>query len=358
MQFSKDELSYYSRQFMLNEINENGQLKLKNAKVLCIGAGGLGSPLLQYLAAAGIGTIGIIDHDVVEISNLSRQIIYKYNDIGEKKVIAAKRNLLQLNPFISINIYSERFDEINALSLINNYDIIADCTDNLINRYITNHVCVALNKSFAFAGIWRYQGQCMLFHGKKGACFNCLFPFTDASYHLPDCNNAGVLGVLPGMLGMMQANLIIQHILQISEVKVGTLFALNARALTIQSHTIERDRSCRVCSVSQNTNQVDLYHYSLQRTQSITLCELKSKIDGGEKFTLLDVRSEKEHAANNLGGILIPLPVLEKRLHELDQTFPIIVYCQSGQRSKIAATILKKNKFASVLTLDQQSIHD
>ena len=355
MLLSNNEVDYYARQLILDEVGTAGQLKLKNTKVLCIGAGGLGAPLLQYLTAAGIGQIGIIDHDVIESSNLSRQIIYKYRDIGKKKVIAAKEYLTELNPLISVNIYPYRFEHTNALGIIDNYDIIADGTDNITNRYITNHACVKLDKPFIFAGIWRYHGQCMLFNGKEGPCFNCLFPFDDELQNLSDCNNAGVLGVIPGMLGIMQANLIIRHILQINDHKKNTLFALNGQNFELLTYQVERDKHCLVCAIHQDITQLlpSSYH-TPDKNNSISFASMHSKIEKADKFTLLDVRSEKEHVAYNLGGILIPLPELENRFNELDKRLPIIVYCQSGRRSQMAAAMLIKHGFASVLTLDHQ----
>jgi molybdopterin/thiamine biosynthesis adenylyltransferase/rhodanese-related sulfurtransferase len=349
MSLTDNEKQYYIRQIDLSEVGKEGQLKLKNAKVLCIGAGGLGAPLLQYLAAAGVGTIGIIDHDVVEVSNLSRQLIYKYNDIGKKKVIAAQRYLIELNPFITINIYPKYFDAKNALSIINDYDIVADCTDNLINRYITNQVCIKLGKPFIFAGIWRYQGQVMLFDSKEGPCFNCVFPSNHASHILPNCNDAGVLGVVPGILGIIQANLIIQYILQISQEKLGKLFSLNMRDLTLTSHYIERDLECAICSVHPY-QEVFPSSYGVF-VQTISMIEMLNKVEKGEQFTLLDVRSIEEHTALDIGGLLIPLPELEKNISKLDKAHTVIVYCQSGYRSQAAANILLKHHFVSVFTL-------
>lgn len=353
MLLSPDEVNYYARQIILSEIGKTGQLKLKNARVLCIGAGGLGAPLLQYLAAAGVGTIGIIDHDVVEISNLSRQIIYKYSDLGNKKVIAARDYLTQLNPFIIIKIYPQQFNVSNASCIISDYDIVADCTDDLVNRHITNQVCVELDKPFVFAGIWHYQGQCMLFHRREGPCFNCLFPFNNISQSLPNCNDAGVLGVLPGLLGTMQANLILQHILQMSDKKIDKLFTLNGRNFELISYQVERDHNCTVCVLHQNIHkELSFIHHTISERKSISFESMRNKIERGEKFALLDVRSVEEHAAYNLGGMLIPLQELENRLPELDKTLPVIIYCQSGQRSQAAAAILKKHHFISVLTLD------
>jgi molybdopterin/thiamine biosynthesis adenylyltransferase len=248
MLLSPEERYYYARQIVLDEIGTAGQIKLKKTKVLCIGAGGLGSPLLQYLTAAGVGTIGIMDHDVIDMSNLSRQTIYKHADIGIKKVRAAKEYLIQLNPFVKIHSYPERLRQANALGIIAEYDIVADCTDDLSNRYLTNKICVAMDKPFAFAGIWRHQGQCMLFQGQKGPCFNCLFPVDNTSPRFASCSDFGVLGVLPGMLGIMQANLIIQYIVQSGDIALGKLLMVNSRHFDIRSYQLYRSLDCELCN--------------------------------------------------------------------------------------------------------------
>jgi len=246
MSLDADEMQYYLRQIALEEIGREGQLRLKNARVLCIGAGGLGAPLLQYLVAAGVGTVGIMDNDVIEFSNMSRQVIYQYQDIGIKKVIAAKQYLTQLNPFVNIVMYPMHLNPHNASALIADYDIVADCTDNLLNRYVTNQVCFTLNKPFVFAGIWKHQGQCMLFQGKKGPCFHCLFPggTTEA---LPDCSG-GVMGILPGMLGILQANLVMQQLLGWGDSHAGRLFIFNSRNIMLRHYQVKADLDCFVCN--------------------------------------------------------------------------------------------------------------
>lgn len=328
----------YAQQMALTEIGEAGQLKLKQAKVLCIGAGGLGSPLLQYLAAAGVGTIGIIDHDVVEASNLQRQIIYQYQDIGRLKVEAAHQHLSALNPFINIEIYAQRFTRANAHALASQYDIIADCTDQLNNRYLVNDICLALNKPFVFAGIWRYQGQCMLFHGKEGPCFHCLFPADAGQNALPDCRESGVLGVLPGMLGCMQANLVLQYLLQIRKPVSGRLFCVDSADFAVHELHLTKDQDCAACVHGQTIIDHDAMTY-----------EEYTAFTG---LQLLDVRSAEEHAARSLGGKLIPLPELTQRIHELDPAVPLLVYCHSGPRSKRALAILREHKFQHVRYLE------
>lgn len=334
----------YARQIMLPEVGEQGQLKLKKSSVLCIGAGGLGSVLLQYLAASGVGRIGIIDHDVVEISNLQRQILYTHADIGMQKVNAAHHFLSQLNPQINIDIYPSKFNTANAKALIERYDVIADCTDNLINRYLVNSICHALNKPFVYAGISRYQGQCMMFYGTPHPCFECVFPYDVNTQELPDCNNAGVLSVLPGMLGLMQTNLILQYILQIEEPVKNCFYALDIRNMKVRQYHVVKDHACPICVYGKRRNQNEV--------RSITADELSNLIHNGKRFTLLDVRTNDEYEQYHLNALLIPLHELQARLHELHPEENIIIYCQSGRRSYRAAELLMDNGFQNVCYLE------
>jgi len=349
MQLSHAELILYARQIALADIGINGQLKLKQASVICIGAGGLGSPVLQYLAAAGVGTIGIVDDDVVEASNLQRQIIYSHHDIGKQKTLAAKEYLERINPYINIEIYSEKFTSQNASALIANYDIVADCTDNLANRYLTNAVCLAADKAFVFAGIWQHQGQCMLFHGNNGPCFYCLFPQGEP---LPDCREAGVLGVLPGLLGTMQANLIIQHILQIQEMPIGRFISLNSFNLELRHYTIAKNPDCPACGLRRSAALTfSAGACPLNDIPAISVADLKRKLALNENFILLDVRSPEERRRYHIGGTLIPLPELFQRIAELSPLIPVIVYCHTDKRSYMAAKVLLEHQFVSVAYL-------
>lgn len=336
MTLNTAERLFYAKQIMLKDIGEAGQLTLKNTKVLCIGAGGLGSALLQTLASAGVGVLGIVDHDVVEPSNLQRQLLYRHEDIGLKKVIAAKKYLQKLNRYIDINSYAEKFDVNNARQLISHYDIIADCTDYLANRYVVNHHCVELDKIFVFAGIWQHQGQCMLFQGKQGPCFECIFPVDSTQDVLADCSESGVLAILPTILGTLQANLIIQHILNIKNSSTGHFYHMDISNLELRAYEVEQNPDCSV---------------SRAQPQSISVEELKHKLACPEKFILLDVRSREEHDAQNLGGTLIPLSELSQRITELDPAIPVIVYCRTDVRSKMAAQFLCEYNFTSVAYL-------
>jgi len=342
MSLSPAELLFYAKSISLPDMGIEGQLKLKNTKMLCIGAGGLGSSLLQTLASAGIGTIGIIDHDVVELSNLQRQTLYRHEDIGLKKIIAAKKYLDLLNPHINIYSYPENFNMINAQKLISQYDIIADCTDDLANRYLVNQYCVKLNKPFVFAGIWQHQGQCMLFHGKHGPCFECLFPPESATDLLADCSNSGVLNILPNLLGTLQANLIIQYNLTQKTTLANYFYQLNITNLELRRYSVGQNPQCSLCSLSLGKA------FSIKNISAAKLNIHKTN----NAFILLDVRSREEHAAQNLGDLCIPLPELSQRITELNPDMPIIIYCKSGKRSMMAARILSAHAFTNIAVLE------
>jgi sulfur-carrier protein adenylyltransferase/sulfurtransferase len=347
---SSAETALYARQIVLPEVGISGQLRLKNASVLCIGAGGLGAPLLQYLAAAGIGRIGIVDHDVVETSNLQRQIIYTHDDIGKRKTDAAKNYLQRLNPHIQIDIYPQKFTAENAAKLIADFDMTADCTDQIANRYLVNAHSIAANKPFMYAGISRHAGQCMLFHGTSGPCFYCLFP-DDAGVSLPpDCNAGGVLGVLPGLLGTMQANLIIQHLLRQND-DIGRLYAVNITNLDGRTYVVTKNPQCPVCV---NHRGMDLIAAARQSCSipAISAIELLPLLHDKQNIILLDVRTRAEHDADNIGGMLIPLDELPRRLPEIDASLPVIVYCKSGHRSSAAVKLLSENGVGDVRQLE------
>lgn len=339
---SLEEKEYYLQQLKLPEVGEPGQNQLKQASVLCVGAGGLGSPLLYYLAAAGVGQIDILDEDIVENSNLQRQILYKYEDIGRKKCQVAKQQLEALNPYITVNAIEERLQASNAKELIKKYDIIADCSDNFSTRYLVNDTCFALNKPFVFASILRFQGECAFFSGRQSPCFRCLFPY--ASERIADCREGGVLGVLPGLLGVMQASQILQFLLQPSYIPQH-LLTVDILTMQFKKFELASDPHCELCSGKLKNN---FNNDEINSIISITYAELQEKSKNKENFILLDVRSQNEHQAVNIGGIHIPLSELEVRSVELDPNQLVIIYCQSGMRSIEAAKLLAKNNFKSV----------
>lgn len=242
--FSKEELIRYSQQLKLENVGLEGQKKLKNARVLCVGAGGLGSPLLLYLAAAGVGTLGVVDFDMIEMSNFHRQILFQQQHLGMKKSSVALQQLNALNPTITVNVHDESFDFDNATKLLEKYDIIADCSDNFKTRYLINDICFQNDKPYVSASIARYSGQCSFFLGKNNPCFRCLYPEPPSSELFPDCRDAGVLGVLPGILGTIQATEIIKWILQVGELLVGRLFIFDALKMQSREFTYSINCDC------------------------------------------------------------------------------------------------------------------
>lgn len=348
MLLTPSEFIQYDQQLKLDSIGLEGQIKLKNARVLCIGAGGLGSSLLFYLAAAGVGTIGIIDDDVIELDNLQRQILYQHQHIKYKKCLVAKQQLIALNPNINIHAYDEKFNLENAKKLLEQYDLIADCSDNFATRYLVNDTCFQGNKPFVFASVSHYKGQCSLFLGKKGPCFRCLFPYDPTMDALHDCSDGGVLGVLPGLLGIMQATEIIKWILQLQDLLVGWLLTVDVLKMQFKQYQLTQNPECALC-VHQKT-MVSPKFCSNNKDSSSELCisvnELQHKLINGEDIFLLDVRTPEEFSVYNLGGVLIPLVELPRRLTELDPKKTIVVYCKSGKRSIEATKILISENFS------------
>lgn len=344
---SLEEKNYYLQQLKLPEIGQAGQEELKKASVLCVGAGGLASPLLYYLAAAGVGQITILDDDIVEKSNLQRQIIFRHEDIGRKKCQLAKQRLEALNPYITVNAIEEKLQAENAKELIKKHHITADCSDNFFTRYLVNDTCFSLEKPFVFASILRFQGECAFFPGKGRPCFRCLFPA--ASERIADCREGGVLGVLPGLLGTMQASQILHFLLSPNDIS-RHLFIVDILTMQFKKIELAGDPQCEFCSGKFKNG---LVRHELDPIISITCAELQDKIKNKENFILLDVRSNEEHQEANLGGMHVPLSELASRIPELDQNRPIIIYCQSGARSIEAAKLLIKNNFKSVSYLKE-----
>jgi len=341
---NSEELIRYNRHFTLPQVGVEGQARLKKAKVLCVGAGGLGSPLLLYLAAAGVGTLGIMDDDVVELSNLQRQIIYSTEDLHQSKALTAKKKLSALNPFITVHAYNERLTEKNSLAILNDYDIIADGSDNFATRYLINDACFHLKKPYVFASIYQFAGQVSIFNPDETGCYRCLFPET--SENIPDCNTGGVLGVLPGIIGSLQATELLKFILQIGETLSGRLLTFDA--LTMQSKIIalSKNPECVICTKQKTFHQ--LHHpqsCTSKNDDEIDMVILQKMIAEKTDFILLDVRTPEEYASQNLNGKLIPLTELENHIPQLDKQKLYVTHCQTGLRSAKAAEILKKHGF-------------
>ncbi|WP_299259664.1 molybdopterin-synthase adenylyltransferase MoeB [uncultured Aquimarina sp.] len=336
---SKEEKIQYNRHLILDEIGEEGQNKLTSAKVLVIGAGGLGCPVLQYLTAAGIGTIGIIDDDVVDQTNLQRQILYTIDDIGRSKAKVASEKLSRLNPFVFFKVYEEKLDKDNALELFSEYDIIVDGSDNFPTRYLVNDACVLTDTPLVFGSIFKFQGQVSVLNYENGPTYRCLFPNPPASGAVPNCSDIGVLGVLPGIIGSLQANEVIKMIVGIGEVLKGKLLYLDA--LTLQQQVLSFKKNNDI-EVNQLVSDYDFFcGITSNALEEITPSELKQNL---ESYQILDVRTLEEYNNFNIGGIHIPLNIVSDRSIELNNNKPIVVCCQSGVRSKKAIEIIYKQR--------------
>lgn len=348
--FTQQELLHYSRHFNLPGIGMEGQRCLKNARVLYVGAGGLGSSALLYLAAAGVGTLGIIDHDQVEISNLQRQVLYSYDEISHKKIKAAQIRLQKINPFIQIIPYDMRLSHINALEIIRQYDIVADGSDNFITRYIANDACFHLKKPYVYASISQFEGQCSVFTAKNGPCYRCLFAEPPPAHLIPNCAEGGVLGMLPGIMGSIQAVEVIKLLLNIGKPLIGRLLMFNALEMRFHELHITANPTCRLCQYHQAFDALPHHEFEScaadekfpSEISVIDFYELRQK---NKEFVLLDVREPYEYAICNLGGKLIPLRELPNRVTELDPKKYFIVHCKSGGRSQQAMRLLQAHGF-------------
>ncbi len=347
----------YAQQIKLSNIGLEGQTKLKGAKVLCIGAGGLGTPLLSYLVAAGVGTLGIVDDDVVELSNLHRQILYHDHHVGTRKVESMRQQLLSMNPNLNIEIYSSRFNLINAADLIQSYDIVADCSDNFSTRYLINASCFRIGKPYVFASISQFQGKCSTFLGRQGPCFQCLFPKPPEDDAIQNCEESGVLGVLPGLLGVIQATEIMKWILQQGDLLVGRVLVVDILPMQFREFQLQQHPDCDLCvhyrMMGLFKNRDAFLRSSINMNEyTISVRELDQALKNNEEIQLIDVRTAEKHQAFNIGGKLIPLDELNGRLNELDPNKKIVTYCTSGGRSMRALQILLEAGFTSVKSLD------
>lgn len=344
--FSASEWQRYSRHLQLPQVGASGQLRLKNASVLIVGAGGLGSPVALYLAAAGIGKITIVDHDQVELSNLQRQILFTNDNLHHSKAQSAKENLQRLNEHCEINAIVEAFTSDKASELVRANDFIIDCTDNFATRYAINDACIKSKTPWLYASIHQFSGQCALFTPGK-ACFRCLFP--EAPSDAPDCNSAGVLGVLPGLLGTLQANEAIKYLLKLETPLDGQLLLVDALKLSFQKIAFTQNPNCLCCNpetfAQNNLHNVEEHCSNNETVESIACEDLEKFLDAGAQ--LLDVREDSERAAFHIEGMHIPLGELEQRIQELPRGKTIICYCQSGMRSEIAVKLLlQSNRMA------------
>ena len=346
MQLSNQEYEFYNRQIILNNFGEIAQLKLKQAKVLVVGAGGLGCPVLQYLVAAGVGNIGIVDNDIVSVSNLHRQILYGVDDVGKPKVEQAKIKLNQLNPFVNISIFKEILSTENVIKIIENYDVICDCTDNFSVRYLINDACVILNKPFVSASILRFEGQLSVFNFKTKINYRDIF--SEPPANIPNCAEAGVIGVLCGIMGSMQANEVVKIITNIGETIEGKLVCYDALANTMQAFKIKSNH------ISITTLQ-DNYDFNCEVQSNIikeiTVQELQKMIDEKQDFQLIDVREKSEFNFVHLEAELIPLKTIIENQDKISKIKKVIIYCKSGLRSTKAIELLQENGFDNLYNL-------
>ena len=365
VKLSKSELNRYNRHLILPEVGMKGQIKLKNSRVLLIGTGGLGAPLGLYLAAAGVGKIGLVDDDVVDASNLQRQILYSDAQVGVPKIKAAKERLSGLNPDIDITTYETRLSAANALDIIKDYDMVIDGTDNFPTRYLVNDACVLLGKPNVYGSIFRFEGQVSVFWAQKGPCYRCLYPSPPPPGLVPSCAEGGVLGVLPGIIGTLQANEAIKLLVGIGTPLIGRLTLFNALDMKWRELKLKKNPDCPICG--KNPTITELIDYEefcgirgaeqeKKMTQpgvpEITVEELKKKLDAKEDILVLDVREPHELEICRLEGTKeIPLGDLETRFAELDKEKELIVHCRSGGRSAKAVAFLKSKGYDKAVNL-------
>jgi molybdopterin/thiamine biosynthesis adenylyltransferase/rhodanese-related sulfurtransferase len=352
-----EEIRRYSRHLIIPDVAMDGQKRLKAAKVLCVGAGGLGSPALMYLAAAGVGTLGIIDFDVVDESNLQRQVIHGQSDVGRSKAQSARDSVKEINPLVQVNLHEERLDSSNAMRIFADYDLIVDGTDNFATRYLVNDACVLLGKPYVWGSIYRFDGQASVFWAEHGPCYRCLYPEPPPPGMVPSCAEGGVLGVLCASIGSIQVNEAIKVITGIGDPLVGRLMIYDALEMTYRAVKVRKDPECPLCG--KNPTITELIDYEAfcgavsEEAQlaaagsTITAPELKAMQDAGEPLYLVDVREPAEWEIVRIpGAVLVPKGDLPARLAELPQDRPVIAYCKTGIRSAEALALLKGAGFA------------
>ena len=375
---SNDEIARYSRHLILPEVGMEGQQKLKAAKVLCVGTGGLGAPLALYLAAAGVGTIGLVDFDTVDASNLQRQVIHSTATVGKLKVDSAEIMLKGLNPHLNVVKYNTMLTSANAIEIFKDFDVIADGTDNFQTRYLVNDACVLTGKPNAYGSIFRFEGQASVFGTEEGPCYRCLYPEPPPPGLVPSCAEGGVLGILPGLVGIIQATEVIKLILKIGEPLIGRLLLVDALGMSFRTLKLRKNPDCPACGTHPTVTELIDYDQfcgvpkptetgPLEVAQNkavsdlpivdgipqISVEALKAKLDAKEDIFVLDVREPHEYPIANLGAPLIPVGSLESRIGELaaEKNSEIVVHCRSGARSQKASLILKNAGFTNVSNL-------
>ena len=363
-ELTQDEMARYARHLTLPEVGMEGQQKLKAARVLCVGAGGLGSPLLLYLAAAGVGTLGLVDFDVVDASNLQRQILHSTADLGRKKLDSAAEKLVALNPAVRVVKHETRLTSANALEIFKDYDIIADGTDNFPTRYLVNDACVLSGKPNVYGSIFRFEGQASVFATEEGPCYRCLYPEPPPPGLVPSCAEGGVLGILPGLVGVIQATEVIKLILGKGTSLVGRLLLVDSLEMRFRELKLRKNPECPVCGANRTvTKLIDYQQFcgigpetkaaaeEKNGIPQISVRELKRRKDAGEEFFHLDVREPFEYAIAEIGGVLIPQNEVLGRLGEIPRDREVVVQCKSGGRSQKIAELLKAQGYERVVNV-------
>ena len=356
MDLSREELHRYSRHLVLPDVGLEGQRRIKSARVVLVGAGGLGSPAALYLAAAGVGTIGLVDFDVVDASNLQRQILHGTSSVGQSKLDSARARVVDLNPNVAVETHDARLTSANALDILARYDVVVDGTDNFATRYLVNDACVLLGKPNVYGSIFRFDGQASVFCAPDGPCYRCLFPKPPVPGSVPSCAEGGVLGVLPGLVGTIQATEALKLILGVGETLVGRLLLVDALAMTFRTVRLAKDPKCPACGTRTITSLIDYDEFCgttrtgepamTQRIPEITPRDLAAALERGDDLDLIDVREPYEWKLGVLPNArLLPLGKLPAATSSLDSTREIVVYCRSGVRSANAVEYLRSAGF-------------
>jgi len=359
---SNEEILRYSRHLIMPEVGMEGQLKLKSARVLLIGTGGLGAPLGLYLAAAGVGHLGLLDFDVVDFTNLQRQVTFGSSDVGKPKTEAARTRLSNLNPDIQIQTFATKLTSENALEIFKDFDVVVDGTDNFPTRYLVNDACVLLGKPNVYGSIFRFEGQATIFGMPDGPCYRCLYPEPPPPGLVPSCAEGGVLGVLPGIVGSIQAMETIKLIIGRGRNLTGRLLLFDALEMNFREFKLRKNPKCPMCGAHRSIHQlIDYFEFCGVRGEEapapdlkvpeILPRELKARLDRGDDLFILDVREPHEYQICNLQGHLIPLGELARRVHELDSSREIVAHCRSGKRSAEAVDFLRKAGFRKIQNL-------
>lgn len=360
---NSEELERYARHIIMPEVGREGQERLKDSSVLLVGAGGLGSPAALYLAAAGFGRIGVVDFDAVDLSNLQRQVLHRTRDVGRPKAESARERIEDLNPHVIVVPHAERLDARNALGIIQDYDIVVDGTDNFPTRYLTNDACVLLRKPYVYGSVFRFEGQASVFHAGHGPCYRCLFPEPPAPGSVPSCAEAGVLGILPGIVGTIQAAEAVKLGLRQGRTLVGRLLLFNALEMSFEEMRLHRDPRCAICGEEPTITELASIEEVCEAPPAepppeavseweITVEQLEARLEAGDRPLLVDVRTAGEWEVCRIGGaLLLPLHLLPARLPELDREAEIVLYCHVGVRSALATQFLLKEGFRKVRNL-------